>query len=374
MRKHSRNSPKSSGPRRPVVSTALAALAPLVAVALGPWVACTEGEAPVACRVGADCMSGQCRPDGTCSTQPVEGLHATTDGGSDAGTEPGTPGPAQPDLGGASADGGPATNDGGAGSAPGDGGTGIAVGLAACAANGDGVVSGDELLVAPRLHAHYTVSGPVAFSPAGAVLPDGGHLWDFTQALEGDTRQRAETLPVEGAWYGEHFPGASYASALGESTGLLGVFQKTPTALLMLGAVSPQPAYTLIRYTPPVVVLQLPLKLGDSWSTAGMVSGQYQGQTISHGLTWGSLPYQTDTYSAKVDLAGEAVTPYARFRVLRVATVMRRSRALWPVPSETLRTFTFVAECFGSVATLTSAAGESSAEPARFDEVRRLAP
>ena len=66
-------------------------------------------------------------------------------------------------------------------------------------------------------------------------------------------------------------------------------------------------------------------------------------------------------------------TPYDRFPVLRVRTVMNRS-VLNPLFNTSFRQYQFVTECFGTVATIRSRDLESSTEFTQVKEVRRLAP
>ncbi len=299
----------------------------------------------LACRVGADCASGVCLRDGTCQAPvtPVDGGGVAVDAG---------PG----------ADGGSIDADGGA---P-DSGT-----PALCVPNGDGVISREEIVVRPGLHATFRVSGAATFATAGAAQADGGRTWDFTPALSGDQSQLVETLSMQGQWFESTFPDAGYASPLGQGSDLLGIYQLTPTALLLHGVASPAAgaSATKLVYTPPVEVLRFPLRQTDTWSTSSDVSGTYQGLVIGF-----NLPLQNDTFRVTVDRAGDAITPYSRFGVLRVRTVMERTLNFVPSPLQTVRSYAFVAECFGAVATVTSTDGETSTEFTAAKEVRRLTP
>ena len=66
-------------------------------------------------------------------------------------------------------------------------------------------------------------------------------------------------------------------------------------------------------------------------------------------------------------------TPYGAFPVLRVGTVLTRSGAARHVYRDG-RTYAWIAECFGSVATATSTDNETNAEFTNDAEVRRVAP
>jgi hypothetical protein len=81
----------------------------------------------------------------------------------------------------------------------------------------------------------------------------------------------------------------------------------------------------------------------------------------------------TETYDSHADQVGTMTTPYGDFPVIRVATDLTRTAGV--VTLSSTKTFAWVAECFGSVATVTSQdpAG-SGAEFSDDAEVRRLAP
>ncbi len=154
-----------------------------VVVALGVLSFLSACPAPsvVECRVGADCASGVCLGDGTC------GPAAAVDGGGDAGNGH--------DAGGLT-DGGVVGEDGGAlpDAGPVDSGTPVG-----CLPNNDGVITRDEVITAPGLHATFKVSGAsVAFTTAGSALTDGGLNWDFTTALSGDASTLVETQAITG--------------------------------------------------------------------------------------------------------------------------------------------------------------------------------
>ncbi|MBS1151239.1 MAG: hypothetical protein H6Q89_2937, partial [Myxococcaceae bacterium] len=85
----------------------------------------------------------------------------------------------------------------------------------------------------------------------------------------------------------------------------------------------------------------------------------------------GGIWTQTEKYESLVDKAGQAVTPFAQFQVLRVKTVLTRTVALIPTVS---RSYLFATECFGTVATINSNSGESQTEFSSAAEVRRLSP
>lgn len=300
------------------------------------------------CRVGADCASGICTREGKCGVASAGGGAA---GGSAGGVGGGQAG--------GSMAGGSAMGGGSAGGAAG--------GSVTCLPNNDGTITRDEVVTGPGLRATFRVSGQTPFDTAGIGLPDGGRAWDFTPMLTGDMNTLVETEPIQGKWFESNYPDAGYVVPLGQGTDLIAVFTSTADGLYLLGTASPAngPLATRLAYTPPVKILKFPLQAGDIWGTASAVSGTANGIAI-----FGT----TDTYTSTVDRVGEANTPYARFPVLRVRTMMDRSVPLNPFANTSFRQFQYVTECFGTVATVRSRDLETSTEFTTAKEVRRLSP
>lgn len=313
------------------------------------------------CRVGADCASGVCRGDGTCA--PI----ATVDAGHDAGTTSDDAGAQGTDAG----------HDAGAMSDAGFD-AGMPIG---CQPNHDGTIERSEVFFQAGLRATFKISGAATFDTAGTAAADGGRRWDFTPALTGDTSRLVETKPLQGEWYESTFPDAGYVTELG-SGGLLGVFGTTADGLYLQGVVSPAmgSSQTKVTYDPWVKVLQFPLVAGASWTTETTVSGEYEGKIIGTFATVGvfGLPFQKETYTSSVDRSGDAVTPFSTFPSLRVRTVMERYTRIYTLNPWTkfltLRTFSWNAECFGTVATVSSTDDETATEFTSAAEVRRLSP
>lgn len=313
-------------------------LFPFVALVL-VVVGCAGGDAE-RCRVGAECMSGVCRSDGTCAPR-------LADGGSDAAM--------------VEDDGGPMVDIDAAGLD--DGGPPVDGGARVCTANGDGTIDRAELPLRAGLYATFRTASDATVDTAGASLGDGTRRWDFSGALTGDADVRRELVPVTGTWWAPEFVGAGWSARLSESSELRGVFEITDTALLLRGVVSPADGATrtLLTYEPAVVVLQLPLRAGDSWETVSTVTGQASGIAV----------YYTETYSSSVDASGELVAPFGTFDVLRVRTTLDRMIGLL---ATRIRSFSFVSECFGTVASASSEDNETTVEFTTASEVSRLSP
>ncbi|MBX3190359.1 MAG: hypothetical protein KF819_25390 [Labilithrix sp.] len=297
-------------------------------------VACSDGDARE-CRVGADCASGACTPEGRCvreGTTPAPDASASND------AEP--PGDASTD-------------------APSD------AALPGCSPNKDGVITREEIPIAAGLHATYRIGRNEDVSTAGTPAAGNKRAWDFSAPLASDVRVLVETQPLTGKWYGPKFSGATYAAKLREGSELIGVFQTSPGAFLLRGVVSPDEGLTKTELTndPPVEVLKFPLKLAETWSTDTTVTGTAQGVFLV-------MPY-SEKYESQIDAEGTLKTPLGTFDVLRVRVLLTRTVGLL---TTRIRTFAFVTECYGTIATVTSADNETDVEFTRAVEIRRLSP
>jgi hypothetical protein len=79
----------------------------------------------------------------------------------------------------------------------------------------------------------------------------------------------------------------------------------------------------------------------------------------------------TEQYTSTVDAHGTMKTPFGPFDVLRVKVVLVRTVGF---VATTIRTYSYVAECAGPVATIVSQNNEANAEFTTASEVQRLAP
>jgi hypothetical protein len=282
-------------------------------------IAACAGSSGATCALDTDCDTGFCKADGTCGPAPV-----------DAGPE------------GDSSD---ATSE-------------------LCAPNHDGMVALPELpLIAGRM-ANFRMTANATFDTAGTVNADGSRSWDLTPALAGDADQVIALAAPAGAWWEPSFPDATYAVTLAQGSDLLGVFRVDATAVTLLGVVSPEAGAfrTELAYDPPAKILALPFAAGATWSSTSTISGTAQGVITAY----------TERYQSRADQVGTMKTPYGEFPVLRVATDLTRTAGLATLLTK--RTFAWTAECFGSVATVSSQDFETSAEFTDPAEVRRLAP
>jgi hypothetical protein len=295
------------------------------------------------CRVGADCASGLCGSDGKCVPAAV------------------TP----PAEGGGTQDDAMTTPDGGAAE------TSTDAALPGCSPNKDGTITRDEVPIAAGLHATYKIGKDENVSTAGVTGAGGKRAWDFAAALASDVSVIVETQPIAGKWFAAKFAGATYASKLSEGADVLGVFETSPGALLLRGVVSPTEASspkTDLSYSPAVSVLKFPLTMDASWTTDATASGTAKGVDLAFAPT-------TEKYESQVDAAGTLKTPLGVFDVLRVRILLTRSVFAFGVTTVTkVRTFAFVTECYGTIATVTSSDNEANVEFTHAAEIRRISP
>jgi hypothetical protein len=229
--------------------------------------------------------------------------------------------------------------------------------------NNDGTIERIEVPLQAGLSAKFRVATNATIDTAGTPQPDGSRVWDLTAALSGDHAVVVETKDIAGQWFAADFQGATYTSKLSESSDLLGVFAITGSALELRGVVSPAGGNTKteLNYNPAVSVLSFPLKEGGTFMTNSLVSGTASGFPSGY----------SEIYQSTVDAHGKLKTPFADFNVLRVGTLLTRTAA---GVVTTTRTYAFVTECFGTVATIQSQYDELQTEFTSAAEVRRLAP
>lgn len=278
------------------------------------------GPSGQACAVDEDCASHFCKADGTC-------------------------GPAEVDA---------ATNGDVLVDAP----SGI------CVPNHDGQISLGELPMMAGRSATFRIATSATWDTAGTAQGSGSRSWDLSAQLSNDADQTIALASPVGTWWRDDFAGATYAAPLASGSDLLGVFKLDSTGVVLLGVVSPQGGTykTELTYDPPARILAVPFSAGSTWTTTSTVSGYANGV----------LGAYTEKYDSRVDQVGTMKTPYGEFPVLRIATDLTRTSGLATLLTK--RTFAWVAECFGSVATVSSKDFESASEFSDDAEVRRLAP
>jgi hypothetical protein len=172
-----------------------------------------------------------------------------------------------------------------------------------------------------------------------------------------------ELADPSGEWFADVFPDATYYTPLSAASDLLGVFQATEDSLLLLGVVSPEDGLfrTEIEYDPPVTILDFPLEEGKTWTVDSNVSGLYDGVVSVY----------DEVYEFEVDANGVLMTDFGNFQVLRVRSTMDRTVGIL---NYVFRSFAFVTECYGTVATIAAQEDETEVEFTDVAELKRIAP
>jgi len=248
--------------------------------------------------------------------------------------------------------------------APGSNEAGIDGMSGACTPDHDGHITMAELPLVAGRSATFRTATNVAIDTSGTANGDGSRTWDYTAQLSGDADDVVMLATPAGAWWQAAYPTATYAAPLSATSDLLGVFATTATSVTLLAVVSPSAGMlqTKLGYDPPAEILSLPISAGGTWSSTSTVSGTANGVVTAY----------SEEYDSRVDQVGTMVTPYGPFPVLRIATDLKRTAGVTTLL--TTRSFAWLAECFGSVASVTGKDFDTSAELSSAAEVRRLAP
>ena len=232
-----------------------------------------------------------------------------------------------------------------------------------CTGNNDGVIQANEIVFPIGFSVRYLVNPQnttVTVAPDGAQGPDGLE-WDLTSTMGEVHALTIESL--DGKWFAQAFPNATYATVSDLATGTLGVFRATPDALELLGFASETPNETLLVYDAPVATLKFPLSLGTSWVT---------GARITNGTLEGRPFASTDTYQIEIDARGEAVLPFIKLpNTLRVHVQLTQT-----IPGGvgvTRIQHLFFHECYGEIGRMVSNPGETNPSFTTAAEFRRLA-
>jgi hypothetical protein len=235
-----------------------------------------------------------------------------------------------------------------------------------CVPNLDGHIDANELKAALGVPAKYVVStAPRQVSVAGTTTTAGLH-WAFTGDYADDRSITIQAVPPDGLWFASSFPGASFVAPFDAGGTLQAIYTETDQSITLLGLASttemPADGKTLIVYDPPIDAYRFPLAPGLTWVSTG---------TVKNGMIRG-LPYAgKDTYEITVDAAGSLDLPDITFsQALRVRTKVTVEPAAGM--AVVTRQASYVFECFGEVARVTSNNGEMNADFTTAAEVRRF--
>src|SRR5215472_9177008 len=232
-----------------------------------------------------------------------------------------------------------------------------------CVPNLDGVIDASELQPVLDAPAAYTVNPANTTRPvdiAGAIDPSGHLTWDWGAGYAGDQVANIQAASLAGKWYASSFPSQAqesgkrlFVTPFDTADRLEGVYAQDNTGLYLLGIAStqesPPDGQTLYVYQSPITLYPLPLGVGATWKSTGVIrSGMLRG-----------IPYAgQDEYDGADDATGQMVLPDFTFqqvhRVRFVVTVTPAAGGSAVVQ----RQASFLFECFGEVGRATSVIGE----------------
>jgi len=238
-----------------------------------------------------------------------------------------------------------------------------------CIPDLNGKLERDELAAAIGVPINYLVSPPGVERPVdlkGSLDGDGKTVWNFSVDYADDQALVITPSTPADQWYEPFFEvEGAFITPFDAGGRVVSVGVLQDDGLYLLGVASaeeePSDGQTLLVYSQPVLILALPVEVGDEYVSVG---------EVVDGMAFG-LPYAgRDVYEVAVDAIGAADLPQLSFdQVHRVVTKV----TVEPVvgTSASRRQVSFYAECFAEVARA-AADGDDDALFGTATELRRL--
>jgi hypothetical protein len=239
----------------------------------------------------------------------------------------------------------------------------------ACTPNLDGKIEASELAPVLDVPTQLLVS-PSGVTRTTSVAPSvdtsGKNRWDYSVDYADDRAATLTATALAGKWYAASFPADAFVLPFDLGGAIDAVYRYDQNALSLLGLAStrenPPEGKTLWTYTNAVALYKFPLTPGASYTVSS---------EVRNGTARG-VPYAAkDTYEVKVDAAGRVDLPDLIFeQALRV----RVKVTIAPVAGADIvqRQVSFLSECSGEIARITSVASETAEDFTTAKEIRRL--
>jgi hypothetical protein len=226
-----------------------------------------------------------------------------------------------------------------------------------CVPNLDGQIDSSELKAVLGVPVKYLVSpnGTTrTVDVVGTVDSSGKRVWDYGTDFATDQVAMIEASPLAGKWYAASFPQGQFVAPFDAGDTIEAVYSQDDAAIWLYGLASAQPSppegKTLLVYAQPIELYKLPLVVGSTWVSTGVITQ----------ATLRGQPYAgQDTYEMTDDATGELVLPDLTFSQ---AHRVRAKVTVAPAAGESVVTqqVSFLFECFGEVARVTSQNGETN--------------
>ena len=238
-----------------------------------------------------------------------------------------------------------------------------------CVPNLDGKIEAAELKTVLDVPVSYVVSPPGqerAVDLVGETDGAGHSIWDFSQDFASDTKATISATALTDKWFQASFPNGQWVAPVDAGGSIEGIYSADDQAIYLHGIASkeeaPAAGKTLVVYDAPVAVYRLPLVPGASWVSVGKAAN-----AMINGLPYAG----TDTYEAKDDATGQVLLHDFTFtQVHRLRTKVTLAPAAGA--TQVTRQVSFMFECYGEVARVTSKTGEPNEDFTSAAEVRRL--
>jgi hypothetical protein len=236
---------------------------------------------------------------------------------------------------------------------------------------GDGSLSAADVPIAlglpVRMLTVTDAAADVGVDVDGA-MQNGTRSWDFTTTIPDEQPEAVEAVALGDQWFADREPlqdlpefdnglGA-YVAALGD--GVLGVLEKTNSAVVLHAVASEAVGRTFIVYDPPIVALSFPLSLGSSFSSTSSGSGTFENNPFYS---------STDRYTSQVDGEGVMRTLAGDFDVFRLRVEQEVTVGFFTV---SYIRYQWITPCLGTVVDVQSAEGEAVLLFTNASRVRRL--
>lgn len=239
-----------------------------------------------------------------------------------------------------------------------------------CLPNLDGKIEAKELAPQIGVTATYLVSPPGKERAVDllGVQREGKLEWPLGNDYADDLVARISASRLDGKWYAASFPGLpeAFVTPIDAGGRTEGIYTHDESQFLLHGVASatadaPE-GKTLLVYSPPIALYKFPLVAGAAWTSTGDVqNGTFRG-----------LPYAgRDTYDVAVDAVGTVSLPdFVVTQALKVKTRVTVAPAAGQTTTQ--RQVSFLFECLGEVARVTSKLNEPDENFGTAAELRRL--
>ena len=238
-----------------------------------------------------------------------------------------------------------------------------------CVPNLDGKIDANELTPSLDTPVRFLVS-PAGKDQSVDLVPKpfgtGKVRWDYSIDRKDDQVATIAASALKGKWYERSFPETAFVAPFDAAGRTEAIYSYDAQAISLLGLASKEPnapeGQTLLVYSAPVAIYRFPLVPGAAYTSIGEVRN-----AMLRGLPYAGR----DIYEVKIDAVGQLDLPDLVFeQAIRVRTKVTVEPAAGAATTQIQVSFLF--ECFGEVARVTSKTGEKTDDFTTASEIRRF--